>query len=151
MATGGNAHLTVNDAQRAEERIRAYELKLLGWSNRRIAGEMGCSHTKIAYLIDEEADSRVLPLADRYRKHALDQLDLAIMKVMEQLSQDRAVARNAEVLVKLIERKSRFIGADAPVQQEITATVEQRPAELVGLVAKARALVAEQSARSEDR
>lgn len=145
---GAKPHLPqVIDAQRAEERVRAYELRLLGWTFRRIGAEMGCSHTKVQNLINEEIDSRVLPLADRYRKETLDRIDLAIMKIMEELSQGRSVARNAEVLGKLEERKSRMLGADAPVQQEITATVDARPAELLDRLARARQQVEEDEAR----
>src|SRR5439155_18131242 len=136
----------VVDAQRAEERIRAYGLRLLAWPLRRIGEEMGCSHEKVRQLINEEIESRVLPLADQYRQETIDRIDLAILKLMEEIAAGVRVARNAEVLGKLEERKAKMLGADAPVVSEVTAVVEHKPTEVLSLIEQAKQRVAEDEA-----
>ena len=143
----GTHNPQVVDAQRAEERIRAYELRLLAWPLRRIAAEMGCSHEKVRQLINEEIAGRVLPLADQYRQETIDRIDLAILKLMEEIAVGVRVARNAEVLGKLEERKAKMLGADAPQQQEIAATVEHKPSEVLDLINRARRQAEEDEAR----
>ena len=144
-----NPSSRANPATHAERQVEAYEHKLRGLSDRKIAALMGCSHTTVQNLIRAEATSRVLPLADEYRKQTLDRIEIAIEKLMDEIDAGIRVARNAEVLGKLEERRARMLGADAPVQQEIAATVEARP-EVLDLIARARADVQAQEQHLRD-
>lgn len=138
-----NPSSRANAAEHAERQVRAYELKLLGKSLRDIASIMTDEGDPISYetvrtLIKAECDERVLPLADEVRKQEIDRYDRWLVKLNEQIEADHSVARNVEVGVKVSERRAALLGANAPVQQEITATVEHKPTELLDLINRAR-------------
>jgi hypothetical protein len=140
---GARNESRTNPAEQAEKQVRAYELKLMGHSLRSIAKTMTeegmtVSHQTVSNLIERECAEHVLPLADAVRKQEIDRFDRWLVKLNEQIEDGRQVARNIEVGVKVSERRSRLLGADAPVQQEITATVEQRPADVLALIADAQ-------------
>lgn len=128
-------------AERAEQQVKAYELQLRGWSLRDIGAELGVSHTTVSRLIKRECDSRVLPLADEYRKRSIDRLTIATKAVMSDMADGHAIARNAEVLGKLEERLSKMLGADAPAEQTITTAVTVDPG-VAALIARAREIAA---------
>lgn len=64
----------------------------------------------------------------------------------EPLPDDGPALQAIDRLLKVEERLSRLHGLDAPAQQEITATVESRPAELLALLDRTRAGVEAQEA-----
>jgi hypothetical protein len=145
---GAKPHLPQsNPADKAERQVQAYELKLSGLSDRAIGKIMGCSHTTVQNLVKAECDQRVLPLADAVRKQEIDRFDRWLVKLNEKIDDGDQVARNIEVAVKVSERRARLLGADAPIQQEISATVDARPSELLDRLARARQQVDEDEAR----
>lgn len=138
-----NPSSRANAAEHAERQVRAYELKILGYSLRDIARIMTdegtqVSHETVRILIKDEGDSRVLPLADEVRKMEIDRLDRWLVKLNGQIEAERSVARNVEVGVKVSERRARLLAADAPIQQEIAAIVEHKPTEILDLINRAR-------------
>lgn len=161
-----NPHSRANPADRAEEQVKAYNLRLRGHSLREIGRLMSISHEKARQLISLEADARVLPLADELRKQQLDRLNemrMAALKVLERehvhisegrvvrdkdpetgdytdpIVDDAPVLAAIDRLVKIEDRMSKLLGLDAPVQSEVTATVEHKPAEVLDLIAQAKA------------
>jgi len=147
--------------ERAEKRVRAYELSLRAHSYREIArimteeGYSGVvSPNTIGNLITEECDHRVLPLAAEWRQRTIDRLTIAINKLMEQIEDPRQagrLARNAEVLAKTEERLSKMLGADAPVQVEAQVTeTTQADLELQELLREAKARAAVQLKQAND-
>lgn len=149
---GSRAESRTNPAEQAEKQVVAYELKLKGHSLRAIARimteqDMKVSHQGVANLIDAECKDRVLPLADAVRKQEIDRFDGWLVKLNEKIEAGDQVARNIEVAVKVSERRAALLGANAPVQQEITATVEHRPTEVLDLIAQAKAAVAAEEAK----
>lgn len=141
-----NPHSRKSTAELAERRIKCYELSLLGMSTRQIAAQVGVSHTQVSNDIRAEAESRELPARQAYQQHALDQIQLAIYRLMTEIDAGEHVARNAEVLAKLKEREAKMLGYDSPIQTEVSATVEHRPAELLSLIEQARAKAAAEEA-----
>lgn len=152
---GRNPHADPSKADRAEKRVRAYELSLRAHSYREIARIMTeegfegvASPNTIGNLITEECDHRVLPLAHEWRQRTIDRLSLAIHKLMEQIEdpdQAHRLARNTEVLGKLEERLSKMLGADAPVQVEAQVhETTQADLELQELLREAKARAAAQ-------
>lgn len=135
-----------NNADLAEKQVEAYNLRLRGHSLRDIGKLMGVSHTAVANWIKAECEERVLPLADEVRKQEIDRFDNWLLKLAEQIDEGKQVARNIEVAVKVSERRARLLGADAPLQQEVTATVEHKPTELMVLIEQARAKTAAEEA-----
>lgn len=163
-----------NPAEKAEQQVQAYTLSLRGHSLREIGRLMGVSHETARKLISLEADARVLPLADQLRKQQLDRLNemrMAALAVLERehvhISEGRVVRdkdpETGEVLgaivddgpvlaaidrlVKIEDRMAKLLGLDAPVQQEIAATVEHKPSEVLDLINRARRQAEEDEAR----
>ncbi|HWR48934.1 MAG TPA: hypothetical protein VN327_15185 [Pseudonocardiaceae bacterium] len=105
-----------------EEQIRCYELRLTGMSLDAIAKATRLSKGAVHNRIQAEIRERVLPLADEVRKMELDWLDRWLAKLDAQTQDDRSVARNVEVAVKVSERRARLLGIDAPEKVEATVT-----------------------------
>lgn len=135
-----------NNADLAEKQVEAYNLRLRGHSLRDIGKLMGVSHTAVANWIKLECDQRVLPLADEVRKQEIDRFDNWLLKLAEQIDDGKQVARNIEVAVKVSERRARLLGADAPIQTEVAATVEHKPTEVLALLEQTKARVAAEEA-----
>lgn len=152
-----------NRAQHAEQRAEAYRLKLRGLSDRAVGERLGVSHTTVQNWTRQEADERVLPLAEELRKVQLERLGemrQAALQVLETVhvtvQQGRIVADSfgdpvpddapvlaaIDRLLRIEERIAKLCGLDAPL--EVDATVEQRTPEVAALIERARA---EQSAR----
>jgi predicted transcriptional regulator len=142
-----NPHSRKSPAELAERRIKCYELSLLGMSTREIGEQVGVSHTQVSNDIKAEAESKELPARQAYQQHSLDQIQLAIYRVMTEIQQGVRVARNAEVFAKLKEREARMLGYDSPIQQEIAAIVEHKPTEILDLINRARQQSEEDEAR----
>lgn len=161
-----NPHSRKNSAERAEQQAEAYRLRLRGHSLRAIGGIMGFSHETARRLVQVEAEKLTLPLADELRKQQLERLNdarLAVLAVLERkhvhisegrvvrdkdpetglvgepIEDDAPVLQAVDRLVKIEDRIAKLLGLDAPVQSEISAVVENRPVELLGLLAQARA------------
>jgi hypothetical protein len=140
-------------ATRAQEQIQAYEYALRGYSLREIGERMGCSHEKARHLIALEADERVIPLQDQYRRMQLDRLNqarIAVMKVLERKHyhisdgqivreknpdseddeagepylDDGPVLQAVDRLVKIEDRIAKLLGLNLPVPQQIEVLSE---------------------------
>ncbi|PKV95908.1 Homeodomain-like domain-containing protein [Amycolatopsis echigonensis] len=160
-----------NRAELAEKRAEAYRLKLRGLSDRAVGAQLGVSHTSVQNWIKQEADERVLPLADEYRKVQLERLGemrQAALLVLERfhytVSQGRVMndldglpieddapqLAAIDRLLRIEERIARLLGLDAPTRAEVEARVDSRPAELLAKVEAARAAVAAQETALRD-
>ena len=148
---GDNPQSHANNAVVAAEQARCFELKLQGWSYRRIAKEMGLSLGTVSNRIKDAIAERVDPLVEEYRAIELEKLEEAERPLWEQVlsenPRDRGrLARNVEVLIKVSERRSKLVGMDAPEKQEIAAQVEHKPAEVLSLIEQAKQRVAAEEA-----
>lgn len=156
-----------NRAQDAERRAEAYQLKLRGLSDRAVAERMGVSHTSIQNWTKQEADERVLPLADELRKVQLERLGemrQAALEVLERfhytvshgkvicdqdgvpLEDDAPRLAAVDRLLRVEERIAKLMGLDAPTRAEIEARVEPQPAEVMALINRARQQVEDDEA-----
>jgi Zn-dependent oligopeptidase len=142
-----NPHSRANPADRAEQQVEAYTLRLAGLSLREIAARMEVSHTHVANLIRAECEERVLPLADEVRQMEIDRFDSWLWKLHEQIEAGHQVARNIEVAVKVSERRARLLGVDAPAQAEVNTTVQHKPNEVLELIEQVRERVEEDEQR----
>lgn len=133
----------------AEEQIECYELRLKGLSFQAISTATGLSVGTVYNRVKSEIDARVLPLAEEVRKMELDRLDRYLVRLDEQIEAGRSVARNVEVAVKVSERRSKYLGVDAPEKVEAAVTQVPQDLALAELVrsAKASAAVAEAELR----
>lgn len=137
-----------NPAEMAERVAQCYALKLRGFSYRRIAEEMGLSVATVHKHVTRALAERVDPLVEQYRAIELDKLESAEARLWEQVEDGspRGLARNVEVLLKLSERRAKLLGMDAPERQQIEATIDSRPAELIAKIEAARAASAAREA-----
>ena len=146
--SGSQARRAPNPAQVAEQQESCYELKLAGWSYQRIATETGLAVGTVHNRIQARIEQRVQPLADELRAIEVDRLDRYLAKLDAQIQEDRSLARNVEVAVKVAERRAKLLGIDAPEKVEATVTeVTQEDIALAELVAEARAASAIEEAR----
>jgi len=145
-----NPHSMKPKAELTERRLRAYELSLMGWSQTEIAAELGVSQATVSNDISAESKSRIQPAADEWRQQSADRMRIGIKALMKDIQAEQSVARSVEVLSKVEERLAKLLGLDAPLQQEIAATVDARPSELLDRLARARQQVAEDEARLRD-
>lgn len=137
-----------NRAEVAEQTVRAYDLKLRGWNYRRIAEELGVSVGTVSNRIQQAIAERVDPRVEEYRAIELDKLENAEERLWQQVAEGTAgrLPRVVEVLMKVSERRSKLLGLDAPDRQQIEATIDSRPTELIAKIQAAREAVARREA-----
>lgn len=130
----------LNKAQVAEQQVRCYELRIAGMTLAAIAAEVDLPISTVERRIKAEADTRVLPLANTLRQMQLDLINRCKVKLDEQVQAGVAVARNSEVLAKLMEREAKLTGIDAPDQIEaVVHQVDQTDMAIAELVREAQA------------
>lgn len=133
-----------NPAVTAEQTAECYELKLRGWTHRRIAAHLGVSVGTVHNRIQSEIDARVQPLAEEMRAVTADRLDHMRRKVHEVLDRHHVTVSNGKVIYlgneplqddgpvlaavdrlnRIEERWAKLWGLDAPQQLDIVQ--EQR-------------------------
>lgn len=156
-----------NRAQQAEQRAKAYRLKLRGLSDRAVAQQLGVSHTTVQNWTKQEAHEIVLPLAEELRKVQLERLGemrQAALLVLERfhvtvshgkvikddfgdaLEDDAPKLQAIDRLLRIEERIAKLLGLDAPTRAEVEARVEPQPAELQAMINRARQQVEQDEA-----
>lgn len=148
---GSNPHSFPNAAERAELRAQAYDLKLKGWSLRRIGVAIGVSHVTVKNYIDEEVESRTIPLLNEVVQMEIDRYDTYLARLEAAMDDEKAdVAKLVASAVRVSEARRKLLGYDAP--QRVEATVHQvteTDVELAEIVRNAefRATMEEQEVR----
>lgn len=167
------AQQKLNSEQIAEEAYRAYQLRLKGHSFRDIAATMKLSVSTVHNRVHTYATNHVDPLAEQYRQVELDRLDGLAIRAYEVLSREHIVAQQGKIvrdddgiplldsapilaaigtLVKISERRSKFLGLDAAVKVDAQVhTVDPADIELAQMIreAKAKQAVAESQLKGE--
>ena len=140
--------------ERQDERaLRAFDMRCAGWTIRAIAAELRCSASHTHDMIDsvrKELRSESLDLAAQEREMMLQQIDEAISFViphikgsltMETIKEGKkgpivitveeyeARMKACSALSRLVERKSKMLGADAPLKVEGVSAPAAPPAE----------------------
>lgn len=134
-----------NSEQAIHNQIECYERRLRGVPVRQIAEDLDMHQSTVRNHIKHEIAARVLPERTEYVQQSLDRIDIAVERLMKQIEADKAVARNAEVLAKLMERQAKMLGYDAPLQTESFVVVDTKP-EVLSLIESARAKMQEREA-----
>lgn len=141
-----------NPALVAEQAERAFELKARGWTYARIAAELGVGVSTVHSRIHHAADKRLSPKIDHYRAVMDQQIDEAESHVMA-IVEDPTIRPELRLAAidrwgRLLERRAKLHGLDAPVRLEGTVTHKtQQDAELEALFGALDAANAEQAAR----
>lgn len=109
----------------AERRVQAFQLYKSGWTFRQIATKFGVSHTCISKDIHGELDA----LAAERREVAKEVLELELQRMDDLLKvltpralrgDDQAIDR----MLKVIERRAKYLGLDKPMKVEGTFQLE---------------------------
>lgn len=114
-----NPAASPNPAKVAQEQADAFRLKLDGLSVREIAAELDMPPSTVQDRLQAAYDDLVLPVADEVRQLELARLDRWQRKLEQRLDDGEAAERIIPVGLKVQERRSRYLGLDAPERQEI--------------------------------
>lgn len=148
-----NPHAYPNTAERAEKRSQAYELRLRGWSLRRIAESLSVAHTTVKNYIDEEIEARTIPLLNEVVKIELDRYDRYLARLESAMDDEGAdIPKIVASAIRVSEARRKLLGYDAPQRVEATVhQVDQVDVELAEVVreAQANAALEEQRVRDE--
>lgn len=136
-----NPHSFPNAAQIAEEQAAVYEMTLKGHTYREIGAALTMSQGTVANRLRAAMAERVDPLVEEYRAVELDKIAKVEQKLQEQIENgsSKMLARNAEVFIRLSERRAKLVGMDAPERKQVEATVSTVPSELQAAIDAARA------------
>ncbi len=109
-----------NREQHQEDINRAYELRLRGKSYRQIGELCGVSHVTARNWCTEHLDAVTLPLVDEVRKQEVDRMlrYLSALDTRIDDGDDKAIS----LAIKVSERLSKLLGADAPQQISVERT-----------------------------
>jgi hypothetical protein len=112
---------TPNACTVAEQTTRAFALRVKGLSYRDIAAEMGCSVGWAYKLVSDELAKLQAESAEKaaeLRQIELERLDGMLVAMREDI--DKGDARKIETALKIMERRAKLLGLDAPTKQEVS-------------------------------
>lgn len=109
-----------NPAQVAKETHDCFKLKLDGCSVREIADELGLTKSTVQNRLQAAYDDLVLPVADEVRQIELARLDRWQRKLEQRIDDGEAAERIVPIGLKVQERRSKYLGLDAPERSEHT-------------------------------
>jgi hypothetical protein len=124
----------------ADEQAQCLDLRRKGKSIRDIAAETGIPRNTVSVRIKAALDEIVTPLADDVRKLELERLDAWQRRLEADLESPRADATKIiPVGLKVQERRSRYLGLDAPERTEVSVPqLAPDDAQSLGVLARAR-------------
>lgn len=115
-----NAKSLANAAEMADKQRQCYELRLKGHTVRQVAEIVGVSKSSVSNYCKAAALEVISPLVSEYRQMEDERLDLAFAAILPRV--EIGEVRAVEVLIKLLERRAKLHGLDAPVQVEQSIT-----------------------------
>ena len=110
--------------QAMDRKDQALELRMGGWSQRAIGQELGISTQRVAQLLTEiltEMEDHAEKNIDNVRRLEVQRLDEMIEAIWE-----RAKSGELECLdrvIKLMDRRTKYLGLDAPVKTQANDTL----------------------------
>lgn len=132
-----------NSARIAEEQRKCFELKRMGMSVRAIGIELGMAHSTVQDRLQAAYDELVMPIAAEVKKMELERLDSYLLRLEKRLAQGEDPVRVVPVVMKVLERRARYLGLDEPEKIEAAVTqVTQEDLALAELVREAQASAA---------
>lgn len=111
-----------NPVKIADEQAEVLDLKRKGLTVRQIAAETGMARSTVQDRLDAAIAELVLPVADEVRQIELLRLDAWQKRLEERLDDGESPERLVPVALKVQERRSKYMGLDAPERAEIVNT-----------------------------
>jgi len=114
--------------ERKKRNKKILDLRIAGASEQTIADEVGCSDTtvhRVLHEIIEEMNIKLYIKADVLKRMELERLD----KITLALFANRNDPRTADTLLRVMERRSKYLGLDVPMQSEVV-TKQEGPIEV---------------------
>jgi orotate phosphoribosyltransferase-like protein len=127
----------------AQRRVRALELRIAGKRYRSIATELDVSEATIRRDVRvslAELNAQEMHNADDYRREMLEQTDRMLEEAMRQVELNHVMVNHGTVVLgivdegakltaittalKLLDRKAKLLGLDAPIEQKQSGTQE---------------------------
>jgi hypothetical protein len=105
--------------------LQALELRKAGVSYQKIADALGYAHASGAHKAVESALKRTLQdPADEVRRLEVERLDAALFALWPSVTKGQYKA--VEVALRLMERRAKLLGLDAPTKTDVNNTGTQR-------------------------
>jgi hypothetical protein len=115
-----NRRTSARHIQAMDRTERALELRIAGKSLRYIATMLGISHQSVHELIQRAMSVKIDQPAAELRRLEVERLDA----IFDALFEQRGHPETARTLVKVMERRAKLLGLDAPTKTEITGILE---------------------------
>lgn len=138
--SGPPPQVNINAALQAQQAADCFDLKAQGKTVRQIAEILGLGKSTVQRRIEQAVDDTVSPRVETYRAIQDQQIDQAMAVVLAIITDPDANAdlrlKAIDRLGRLMERRARLHGLDAPVKVEGTVTHQtQQELELAALYA----------------
>lgn len=105
------------------ELAQAVELRLAGKSYRQIAAAQGTSVGTAHNRVKAAMKATLQEPCDEVRQMELERVDRLFAKMYE-IAVEKGSARHAEIALRVMERRAKLIGLDAPERKEINVVTE---------------------------
>jgi len=121
------------DTLRREQRVM--ELRAQGWTWQRIADEVGYASPSACKTAFDNAIKRTMqPVADEVRTLELERLDRFLSYLWDKIEAGDPIAIDKGL--KIMDRRAKYLGLDAPVKQQVEVTTFEGGTELDREVAR---------------
>lgn len=108
--------------QLAQQQADCLKLRLDGMTVREIAAELKLPRSTVQDRLDAAMTELVAPVADEVRLMELARLDRWQVRLEKRLDDGEDPARIVPIGLKVQERRSRYLGLDAPERAEMTVS-----------------------------
>lgn len=105
---------TMNKEQEAARKIKAWDLRVRGFTYRQIAAELGIGHGTAERWCKEVLEAQSTPLADEIRKQEYERLERYLKALDERIDDGDDKAIN--LAIRASESLRKMMGADMPTQ-----------------------------------
>jgi hypothetical protein len=134
-----NPNSRPNPAKIVDEQVKCLELKRQGLTVRAIAALVKLPKTTVQERLDAAFAELLLPPAEEVRKLELERLDAWQLRLEQRLDQGEDPIRVIPVGLKVLERRAKLLGLDAPIQVDATfVETTQADLELQDMIRAAR-------------
>lgn len=122
----------MNREQDAARKMKAWDLRIRGFTYRQIGAEMSIGHETAHRWVKEVLDNQSTPLADEIRKQEFERLEryLRVLDKRIDAGDDKAVG----LAIKVSESLRKMMGADKPTQVEVTQSGDSLDLAIIDLI-----------------